>query len=125
MKISQMAFGLAKSKLGELIVGTTFEHFSSLLPVKKISENEFVLAFYHPKPFWEEHVLIVPKKKIRGLPNIDNSNAVYVSEMHKMAAAVIKKLEWEKAGYSTLINGGTRQEIAQLHMHLFKGKELV
>lgn len=123
MKISSFAFNIARSKLGEFIVGIGFEKFSSVLPIKPIKENQFVIAFYHPKPFWEKHILIVPKKRISGLPSISTKNEKYISEMYKMVADLVKELGWEESAYSTLINGGTRQDVPQLHLHLFCGAE--
>ena len=124
MKISKFLFNIAKTPLGDLIVGIAFGNFSSLLPVKKIKETDKALAFWHPRPFWENHVLIVPKSPIKSLLDITKENETYLIAMYQLLAEVIKELDWKDEEYSTLINGGKRQEIGQLHMHLFKGKEL-
>ncbi len=123
MHISRYLFNLAKTPLGDLIVGLAFGKFSSLLPVKKIIETDKVIAFWHPKPFWEFHILIVPKHPIRSLLSIDSESHVYILEMYEVLKKVITELKWESEEYSTLINGGKRQEVGQIHMHLFKGAE--
>lgn len=124
MKISKLLFGLAKTELGDFIVGITFGKFSALLPVKRVIENDKVLAFWHPKPFWENHILIVPKKSIESLTNVQQEDGEYILAMFTAVKDIVKKLNWEKASYSILINGGSRQEVKQLHMHLFMGDEV-
>ena len=87
-------------------------------------ENDFVIAFWHPKPFWEKHILVVPKKQIKSFIDVSDIDKDYIFAMFSAVREIIQKLGWEKEGYSTLINGGERQEVHQLHMHLFKGPEL-
>jgi histidine triad (HIT) family protein len=124
MHISKYAFQLAKSPIGDLIIGLAFGRFSSILPIKRVLETDRAIAFWHPKPFWEHHILIVPKTPIRSLLDIKADNSIYLVEMYIVLAEVVKKLSWENKAYSTLINGGTRQDTGQLHMHLFKGSEV-
>jgi len=52
MNISKQLFKLAKTPLGDLIVGISFDTpLNKLLPVKRIKETDKVLAFWHPKPY--------------------------------------------------------------------------
>ena len=68
MKLSEQIFKLAKTPLGDLIVGVAFgTPLANLLPIKRIKETDKVIAFWHPKPFWERHILLVPKKQIKSL----------------------------------------------------------
>lgn len=124
MKLSNYLFAIAKTPLGDLIVGIAFGKISSLLPVKRIKETDKALAFWHPKPFWDKHILIVPKAPIKNLLDISKDKEEYLIGMYSLLADVINELGWENDEYSTLINGGKRQEVWQLHMHLFKGNEL-
>ena len=115
-------FELAKSPLGDLIVGLAFGKFSGLLPVNKIKETDKVIAFWHPKPYWEKHILIVPKKAIRDLTSLNTDEIIYVNEVFNIAQEIIKEFGWEKTDYTLITNGGTKQEIHQLHFHLGNGK---
>lgn len=124
MHISKYVFQLAKSPIGDLIVGLAFGKFSSILPIKRVLETDRAVAFWHPNPFWENHILIVPKTLIKSLLDINAINSSYIADMYYVLSEVVKKLGWENEAYSTIINGGTRQDIGQLHMHLFKGFEL-
>lgn len=124
MHISKYFFDVAKTPLGDIIVGTAFGKLSNLLPVKRVYENDKILAFWHPKPFWEEHILIVPKKQIKSVLEINESNETYILEMYKAVRLIVEKLNWVDKEYSLLTNGGKRQEVNQLHTHLFRGNEL-
>lgn len=122
--IGQKLFALAKTPLGDLIVGLAFGKLSNFLPVKKIKETEKVIVFWHPKPFWEKHILIVPKKQIRNIVEVGLEDMIYIDEVYRVVGEVIKELGWEKGGYSLLTNGGSRQEVNQLHFHLQSGEQI-
>lgn len=122
MSLGKYLFRFSKSKTGATVVGLVFEKLNKLLPVKKIYENEYVLAFWHPRPYWEKHVLIVPKKAIGGLSEVNTENSVFVQKIFESIPEIIIKLGWKEDGYSIVSNGGERQEVAQLHFHLYSGK---
>lgn len=122
MNIGKFLFSTAKTKVGSYIVGKTFESFSKLLPVLRVYENDLVIAFWHPKPFWEKHILIIPKKAIKSMTTISDADMIYINEVYKTVKTVIGKLEWTE--YTLLTNGGQRQEVNQLHFHLCSGKEV-
>ena len=121
MSVSEKLFEFSKSKVGNLIVGLAFGKLARLLPVKRVRETDKVLAFWHPKPFWEQHILIVPRKPIRSLISVDKSDLEYVDEVFLVAKEIIKELGWQNDEYSLSVNGGKRQKVKQLHFHLSKG----
>jgi len=124
MGFGKKASDLAKTPIGDLIVGLVFGKFSKLLPVKKVKETDKVIAFWHPRPLWEKHILIVPKKPIKKLIIFTKKDEEYISEIFKITAELVKKLELENKGYSLIVNGGKKQEVKQLHFHLYSGKKL-
>ena len=122
MNLQKFLFSTAKTKIGSFFVGNTFEKLSDILPVNRVYEDELVIAFWHPKPFWEKHILIVPKKNIKNIISIYDSNEKYYLAVFNAVKIIIEKLKWSE--YTLLSNGGTRQEINQLHFHLCSGKEI-
>lgn len=116
-------FTLAKTPLGDLIVGLAFGKLSHALPVKKVKETDKVIAFWHPKPFWEKHILIVPKKAIKNLHSLKSEEEVYLQAIYRFARELVKELNWQD-DYFLLVNGGSRQEVNQLHFHLARGREI-
>ena len=119
--VSKTLFTLAKSPVGELIIGIAFGTFSKLIPIKRVKETDKVVAFWHPKPFWEEHILIVPKKGIKNLSSVHPDDFEYISDIFKVAQEIVKERDWDSKDYTIVTNGGSRQEVAQLHFHLGRG----
>jgi histidine triad (HIT) family protein len=123
-RIAKAMFSLAKTSVGDEVVGLVFGKFSKFLPVKKIKETDRVIAFWHPKPFWEKHILIVPKRKIKSIASVSGDDLEFVGEVLLVAKEIILELDWDKEGYTLLANGGTRQEVNQLHFHLACGERV-
>ena len=113
---------LARSPLGSFIVGVAFGHCSKLLPIERVYETDGVLAFRHPKPHWEEHILVVPKKAIKSLDTAKTEDQKYLTELFHVAQEIIKTEKEHYNSYQLIINGGTRQEVPQLHLHIGFGK---
>ena len=124
MSLRKKAFELAKTPMGDLIVGLAFGKFSKLLPIKRVKETDMLIAFWHPRPLWEKHILIVPKKPIKKLSSFGKKDEEYISEVFRVVVELAKKFELENEGYSLIVNGGKKQEVKQLHFHLCSGKKL-
>jgi len=123
--ISKILFSLSKTSLFGKLVGFSFEHLSFLVPVNRVSETNLTLAFYHPKPVWENHIVIVPKKKIPTLLHFSSGNIQYLLDILMIAKNLIAQCRFKITEYAVCVNGGYRQEVAQVHFHLFRGEALV
>ena len=115
-KLAQSLFRIACSDLGGIVIGWSFAHMSDFMPVNKILETEDVLAFYHPVPTHDLHILIVPKRKVRSLLELKDEQLL--AEIVTTAQQLVEDLQLEKRGYSLLVNGGQYQDVNQLHFHL-------
>lgn len=122
MTLKEKIFDFSKTPIGDLIVGLVFGKFSKLLPVKKVRETDLVIAFWHPKPFWKKHIVLVPKKAVKSLTSLTPDDSKYIAEIYLVAKDIVKDLRWD--GYTILINGGNRQEVGQIHFHLQSGEQL-
>lgn len=120
--LSKNAFNIAKSKIGDIIIGVVFEKYSNILPINKLYENKYAIAFWHPLPFWESHIVIVPKKSIKNISSLDKNNKAYISEIFMIIKILVKRLHWDISEYTVTINGGSNQKVSQIHVHLHKGK---
>ncbi len=90
-------FSIAKTSLGSILVELGFTTpLRKIIPVKKVFEDDLVFAFYHPKPFWEKHIVIVPKKKISVLDQAKESDFQVVGHICKIAAKLVKDFKFEK-----------------------------
>lgn len=118
-------FSIAKTSLGSILVELGFTTpLRKIIPVKKVFEDDLVFAFYHPKPFWEKHIVIVPKKKISVLDQAKESDFQVVGHICKIAAKLVKDFKFEKMGYRIITNGGKYQKVKYLHFHLGIGKQI-
>ena len=94
---------------------------SELLPVNKISETDSLICFYHPQPAYPVHILLVPKKDIRDLSQLDPIKDEFLLDMFSTVRTLVNEMNLEKVGYRLIVNGGEYQEFPQLHFHLVSG----
>ena len=95
------------------------------IPSKKVFEDEHTFAFEDISPKAPVHVLIVPKKHIRGLKEAGADDAEIVGRCHLAAAAIARERGIED-GYRTVLNvgPGAGQSVFHLHVHLLGGRDL-
>ena len=118
-------FSLAKSKIGPVLTELGFATpLRNFLTVKKVFQDDQVMAFYHPKPFWEIHIVIVPTHKIAVLGDVNHQDSIVMGYMCEVAANLVNKLKLDQYGYRLITNGGKYQKVKYLHFHLGAGKQL-
>src|SRR6478735_11216802 len=95
------------------------------IPSKKVFEDEHTFAFEDLDPKAPTHVLVVPKKHIRGLKEAEETDAEVVGRCH-LAAAKIAKQRGIEDGYRTVLNvgPGSGQSVFHMHVHLLGGRKL-
>jgi len=119
--VPKIAYHLLKLPPVGKLIGLVFEYGSFLLPVKRIVDNDRVIAFLHPWPHFDEHIIIVPKKTVPTFPSLlCDDNIQYLIDILSAARDLISKRPWDR--YVLAVNGGPRQEIKQVHFHLYKGR---
>jgi len=95
------------------------------IPSKKVYEDEHTYAFEDLDPKAPVHVLVIPKKHIRGLKEAEAIDAEIVGRCH-LAAALIAKQRGVEDGYRTVLNvgPGAGQSVFHMHVHLIGGRTL-
>jgi len=89
---------------------------SFAIPVKRLRETETLLAFYHPKPNYQFHVLLVPKKSVVSLKEFDTNDSVFLTDLYATVQSLVN--EFHLTAYRLIVNGGEYQDFPQLHFHL-------
>ena len=89
---------------------------SFVLPVKRVRETKTLLAFHHPQPSYAFHVLLVPKKSVSSLKDLDPGDTTFLSDLYSTVQGIID--EFHLAAYRLIVNGGEYQDFPQLHFHL-------
>jgi len=110
-----------QTKIGGLLVGWIFAHMSFILPIKRLHETETLLVFKHPKPSYPVHILIVPKKAIGNLADLNEEDNEFLLDVFRIAKSLVEELGINQTGYRLILNGGEFQEVPQLHFHLVSG----
>ena len=89
-----------------------------------VYEDEDVLAFRDINPVMPQHLLVIPKKHIATINDLDAGDAEVVGKLYLAAAKIAADLGFAESGYRTVVNcnkdGG--QLVFHLHMHLLGGR---
>jgi histidine triad (HIT) family protein len=95
------------------------------IPAKRVHEDEHVIAFEDINPQAPTHVLIIPKKHVRGLKEAQAEDAELVGRLH-LAAAEIARQRGIEDGYRTVLNVGPKsgQSVFHMHVHLLGGRDM-
>jgi len=91
-----------------------------------VYENEAVLAFKDINPQAPVHVLVIPRKHIASLNDLEPEHDVLVGEMYLAAKKVAQLTGIAEAGYRTVMNCGPQagQTVFHLHLHVLGGRAL-
>jgi histidine triad (HIT) family protein len=94
-------------------------------PCKKVYEDEHVFVIEDIRPQAPTHVLVIPKKHIRGLKEAIPEDAEIIGHSHLVAAQLARERGIED-GYRTVYNVGARsgQSVFHLHLHLMGGRDM-
>jgi len=98
------------------IIGWIFAHMSFAIPVKRLRETKRLIAFYHPKPSYKFHVLLVPKKAVTSLQEFDSKDSAFLTDLYSTVQSLVD--EFHLPAYRLIVNGGDYQDFPQLHFHL-------
>lgn len=92
------------------------------IPNRKVFEDEQVLGFHDVAPWAPVHFLLIPKRHIATLYDIDDSHQSLLGHMLRLAPRLALELGVTN-GFRTLINTGEdgRQEVQHVHMHVMGG----
>ena len=98
------------------------EVLSGKTPVDKILETGNVLAFRHTRPFWETHIVVIPKAHVGSLLSLNDTALLVeiIDVVKKVAATVVN----ECGAARVLTNLGEYQESKHLHFHVNSGKQI-
>ena len=95
------------------------------IPTEFLYENDRLVVFKDINPLAPIHLLLVPKKHIRSINDLEGSDAAIVSELIMTAKEMAEKMSVNKSGYRIFFNveKGGGQEVFHLHLHLIGGWE--
>ena len=103
------------------LIGWVFTHMSFAIPVARLRETETLMAFYHPKPAYPFHVLLVPKKALLSMKELDSNDSAFLLDLYSTVQSLVD--EFHLPAYRLIVNGGDYQDFPQLHFHLISNVE--
>lgn len=89
------------------------------IPAKIVAETDQALAFEDVSPQAPVHVLVIPKKEIRSLSDLEDSDHDLLGHLMLFIRDVAQQLELHE-GYRVVTNIGTEggQSVPHLHFHI-------
>jgi histidine triad (HIT) family protein len=96
------------------------------IPTEIVYEDKDILAFKDANPIAPVHILIIPKRHIETINDLEERDNKLAGKMILAARDIAKKLGIAEDGYKLLFrvgkNGG--QEVGHIHLHLIGGAKL-
>lgn len=91
-----------------------------------VYEDDQVLAFRDVNPQAPVHVLVVPRRHIATLNDLERDDAALVGAMYLAAKHVAEQEGIAERGYRTLINCNPEagQSVFHLHLHVLGGRPM-
>lgn len=71
------------------------EVLSGNTEVNKVYETELVLAYYHTKPFYPVHIVVIPKRHIGSLLDLEKADDAILLQMMDVVKVVAAKVKEE------------------------------
>jgi len=91
-----------------------------------VHEGEHVVAFRDINPQAPLHLLLVPRRHIRTLNDLQPDDDQLVGSLFRAAAMLAKKNGYADRGYRTVFNtnADAGQTVFHIHLHLLAGRGL-
>ena len=96
---------------------------SGNIQVERLHETANVLAFRHTRPFWETHIVVIPKRHISSLLTLEVSDSELFLELFEVIRLVAAEVVSKKGAARVLTNLGDYQDSKHLHFHVYSGTE--
>lgn len=97
------------------------EVLSGKTQVEKVLETEQTLAFYHTRPYYEVHIIVIPKKHILSFLTVSSEETEILSDVLQVVKQVASMLEKDYGACTISTNIGNYQSNKHMHWHVHFG----
>ena len=97
------------------------------IPSTKVHEDEQFIAFRDINPQAPTHVLIIPRRHIEKVTDLNESEAELLGRMQLLANEIASQEGIVAGGFRTVFNcgAGAGQSVWHIHMHLLGGRPML
>jgi len=90
----------------------------------KVFENDHILAFNDISPKAPVHILIIPKKHIPTILDLQDSDKWIIGELFSIANSIAKEKGVAEEGFRLVMNcnKNSGQAVFHIHLHLLGGR---
>jgi histidine triad (HIT) family protein len=96
------------------------------VPSKKAYEDDTLFAFHDIKPQAPTHVLVVPKRHVTSLVDVEAGDDALVGSMVRRARELAREAGLAERGFRLVFNCGddAGYSVYHIHVHLVGGRRL-
>lgn len=96
------------------------------IPSSIVYEDSEILAFRDINPVAPVHILVIPKKHISSLIDLNKEDELLIGRIYTVINKIAKQEEIDEKGFRVVVNCGEDggQEVKHLHFHILGGKKL-
>ena len=96
------------------------------IPSTIVYEDDSVIAFNDVNPAAPIHILVVPKKHIATLLDIEKEDNELIAHIYEVINQIAREKGFAENGYRVITNCGrdSGQEVMHIHFHVLGGKKL-
>ena len=94
------------------------------IPARKVYEDDEVYAFHDINPQAPTHILVIPRKHIPTLDDLEGGDSELVATVISRAVQIARDLQLNSDGYRIVTNNGAAagQTVFHIHFHLLGGR---
>jgi histidine triad (HIT) family protein len=93
---------------------------------KIVYQDERIVAFRDVKPQAPVHILIIPRKHVAGVLDIEPDDHALIGEIFQVASRLAREQGIGDSGFRVVVNSGADagQSVFHLHYHLIGGRQM-
>ena len=96
------------------------------IPADIVYESETAIAFRDINPQAPTHVLIIPRKHIATINDIEEEDQLIVGSLYAAARDIAREEGYAESGYRAVMNcnADAGQTVFHIHLHLLAGRPM-
>jgi histidine triad (HIT) family protein len=96
------------------------------IPSKIVHQDDDILAFRDIDPKAPTHVLVIPRRHIASVNDLDNGDSDLIGRMVLAARGIAERDGRSGSGYRMVMNTGSDggQSVDHIHLHVLGGRRL-